>query len=562
MSVAGSSTASPHAAWSFTKHVSSEAEMVTLSKKFDAVYARYSSRKQEDGTSIEVQLETCHRAAGGPCVDYIDRARTGRTVAGRLQLLRLIEDAEQGKIGRLFVYKFDRLGRAAETHSIVADFEEAGVEVISATEGKEALSRGVQLVVAEHYSKALAERTLAGLLKRFEGGGWTGGQPAYGYRIIDQEGRRRLAIHPNEAEVIRFVIETYLSESVGVKELARRLRGRGVPTRKGADWSFTTVRGILVNEMLTGKITYNRRRMKLDRKTGNRLPRTKAEAEHLTMHDETLRIVADEEWAEIQRRLSLRSRPGQLARAARTIRPFTGHLYCAECGEVFYSAKSKNSKGLYRYYRCSRRQRLGPSSCPNATSIREDELLADVHVALRKFLGDTDSIIKEAVEIAKDRVVYEQRQLAQARQELRDYERKLVKLTDMLTDPDLDALAKRAISRQLSEAEAKREELQGRLVEVGGTNANRVSQFAEDVWTAVREVEGSITALANDAQYHSFVESFIGPISVHSDGRLAPVEAETATASDESEAVATSGIAGGRLEPLNMARAAFWLRAA
>jgi DNA invertase Pin-like site-specific DNA recombinase len=85
-----------------------------------------------------------------------------------MQLLKLMEDAAAGRIGRVFVYKFDRLGRAAETHSMVADLEESGVEVISATEGKEALSRGIQLVVAEHYSKAPAERTFAGLVKRFE----------------------------------------------------------------------------------------------------------------------------------------------------------------------------------------------------------------------------------------------------------------------------------------------------------------------------------------------------------------------------------------------------------
>ena len=126
----------------------------TQQQRIDAVYARYSSHKQDDGTSIEVQLETCHRAADGPCVDYIDRARTGRAIGGRLQLIKLIEDADAGRIGRVFVYKFDRLGRAAETHSMVAQLEECGVEVISATEGKEALSRGIQLVVAEHYSKA------------------------------------------------------------------------------------------------------------------------------------------------------------------------------------------------------------------------------------------------------------------------------------------------------------------------------------------------------------------------------------------------------------------------
>src|SRR6185436_13730679 len=96
------------------------------SLKHDAIYARYSSHAQDDGTSIEVQLEQCERTAGGKCSHYIDRAKTGRTTSGRLELLRLLSDAEAGKIRKVYVYKFDRLGRDAETHVIARQLEEAG----------------------------------------------------------------------------------------------------------------------------------------------------------------------------------------------------------------------------------------------------------------------------------------------------------------------------------------------------------------------------------------------------------------------------------------------------
>ena len=47
----------------------------------------------------------------------IDEAKTGRTTGGRTALLRLIADAEAGKLRgcNLWVYKFDRLGRSGET---------------------------------------------------------------------------------------------------------------------------------------------------------------------------------------------------------------------------------------------------------------------------------------------------------------------------------------------------------------------------------------------------------------------------------------------------------------
>ena len=80
------------------------------SGKHDALYARYSSHSQDDSTSIAVQIESCERMAARKLVHFIDQAKTGRTTGGRTELLRLIQEAEAGRIGKLYVYKFDRLG--------------------------------------------------------------------------------------------------------------------------------------------------------------------------------------------------------------------------------------------------------------------------------------------------------------------------------------------------------------------------------------------------------------------------------------------------------------------
>jgi len=177
--------------------------------KHDAVYARYSSHAQDDGTSIDVQIEQCERAAGGTCTHYIDKAKTGRAMGGRARLLAMLADAADGKLRRVFVYKFDRLGRDAETHTIVRDLEENGVEVLSATEGTNALARGIQLVVAEDYSRQLATRTRDGLAKRFEQGAFTGGVAPYGYHVATRDGRRVLEVDAAEAAIVREAAQWY-----------------------------------------------------------------------------------------------------------------------------------------------------------------------------------------------------------------------------------------------------------------------------------------------------------------------------------------------------------------
>lgn len=103
-----------------------------------AIYARYSSHNQDDNTSIDVQLEACKRAAGGPCRECIDRAVTGTTMF-REAFDRLMADCQAGVVDTIFVYNWDRFDRSARAHMVVADLEEMGVRVVSATEGEEPL---------------------------------------------------------------------------------------------------------------------------------------------------------------------------------------------------------------------------------------------------------------------------------------------------------------------------------------------------------------------------------------------------------------------------------------
>ncbi len=328
--------------------------------QFDAAYTRYSSHNQDDGTTIEVQLEKCRTAAGGPVREYIDAARTGRNIGGRQHFKRLLADIEAGLIRHVFVYKHDLL--------------------------------------AKYYSEVLAERTRDGLIKRFEQGGFTGGIPPFGFKVVKSpEGKPQYAINPGEAEEVKWLVSAFLAEPVGVKALARRLQHRGVPTRKDGPWTFTTVWAILLNPMLTDEVKYNRRRMKLDEEMGNRLPRFKDESEHGTRRDENLRIIADTEFAAVPAKILLRRKPKGAAKAVNGIRPFTGHLFCQSCGSVFYAKTSKNRKGEYHFYGCGSRQRNGVAACPHSVSVQEDKLLEAVVNTHNDLLAVADSLITGAV---------------------------------------------------------------------------------------------------------------------------------------------------------------------
>ena len=491
-------------------------------KKATAIYARYSSHAQDGGTSIEVQLDACGKGLEpGSFREYVDRARTGRSMVGREALLRLLADAESGQIDRVLVYKYDRIGRnLAETSAIIAQLEDSGVEVVSVTEGKDQLARGMHLVISEHYSRVLAERTRDGLMQRFKQHASTGGPPPYGYQSLEENGVKRLRVNETEAAIVRGIFGDYLSGK-GFKEIAHGLHRRGVPTRRGGPWTFASVRAILRNAVYTGTVSFNRRRFKLSRKTGHRVPEWRDEGDVQTWKDEALRIIDAGDHAEIVRRFDERSRPDARPRASNTIRPFTGLIYC-ENGHRCYSRRSKNRKGDYYYYACGVRQRTSKDVCDNAAVVREDLLIRDITSAFGEVFADADSIIAEALAEAERMVGSSREESARVRSQLAENDREIAALTRLLIDPDFDATAKKALARQMSELESRRDDLTGAIAAMLDEANGTTEGLASAVRQAFAEAREAFDAIATPIEMHEFADQVIGPLTLRRDGSLVP----------------------------------------
>lgn len=491
-------------------------------KQTAAIYARYSSHAQDGGTSIDVQVETCRRALSGQNIqEYVDRARTGRSMAGREALLRLLADAEAGQFSQLYVYKYDRLGRnLAETSAIIAQLEDCDVEVISVTEGKDQLARGVQLVVAEHYSRALAERTRDGLLQRFKERAWTGGPAPYGYESVDDNGTKRLRIHETEAAVIRGIFADYLGGK-GFKSITQDLHRRGVPTRRGGPWVFSSVRAIVKNDIYTGKVSFNRRQFKLNRKTGRRVPQWRDDSEVESFHDENLRLISDDDWAEVKLRLAERARPGRRPHSSATVRPFTGLLFC-ENGHRCYIRQSRNRKGNYYYYACGIRQRAVREACDNMAVVREDILMRDLTQAFEAVFDDAESIIAEATAEAQEMMNSSRQESARIKSQIAEIDKEIAGLTRLLVDRDLEDAAKKAVIRQMGELETRREQLHGAIAEMLGAAEGVVDDLAGAVREAFEEARETFTSISSPLGMHEFVEQVVGPMTLLRDGRVVP----------------------------------------
>jgi hypothetical protein len=425
--------------------------------------------------------------------------------------------------------------------------------------------------LADNYSEVLAERTRDGLCKRFEQGTHTGGEARYGYQIIKgEDGRSRRAIHPDEIEVAKQVVQMYRSEPVGLKKIAARLDQMGIPSRESGPWTHTSVRGVLTNRWFVGEVTYKERQFVMDEDTGCRLPKRRDKSQHMCRREESLRTMSDEEFEAVQSLLQSRSRPRGAAKAVNGVRPFTGHIFCESCGSVCYHRKSKNSKGEYRYYNCGCRQRQGPQACPNSGSVREDRLLNLINGICGDILADREGVIAESMKIGVKQMDRGKTETNRLQREIADLDAQSRSLMMLMMNPAIESGALTAFSRQIAEKESERGKIEYRMARLGASSSQGQDRLGTALAKAYQRASESFTKIASDTHVNRFVEEYIGPMLLTSDGRVKPKRLETTTASGEPEAVVNIAVAGARYarRPQNSpsvrqfsllsARAVFW----
>jgi DNA invertase Pin-like site-specific DNA recombinase len=148
-------------------------------------------RVSTDGQSLETQNDSVVRAARarGDRIGRFYAEIEGGDARRRPELQRLLADAREGLISRLYVYRLDRLtrGGASETLNLIHELERAGVELVTLADGFDVAgpARDVILAVlgwqAERELLAIRER-LATAKARVTAAGGQWGRPR---RVVD-----------------------------------------------------------------------------------------------------------------------------------------------------------------------------------------------------------------------------------------------------------------------------------------------------------------------------------------------------------------------------------------
>ena len=293
------------------------------------IYARVSTEEQAtDGYSIKAQKDLLSNYAEKNNLtiidDYIDEGKSGKSIAGRPQMIRLLDDAKQGKFEAVIVYKLDRLARKTrDSLEIVETLGNHGVQLISLSENIDTTTPHGKMLytvlssVAEMERDQIVGRVKMGMTQRAKEGKWNGGQ-CFGYDVKD----KKLVINEDEAKIVKEIFD-YADQGFGYKKMVGILNRKGYTTKRRHEFSIGTLKGILDNPVYTGKIRFNQYENWTEKR------RSGKNKEAIIVDGEHEPIISIDLWERVQQKRSTRS-----FKAVQSDKPFilTKLLRCPQCG--------------------------------------------------------------------------------------------------------------------------------------------------------------------------------------------------------------------------------------
>ena len=354
-----------------------------------APYCRVSTGSEEQQTSFTAQMEyfTQRIAANKDWTMvrmYADRGITGTSAKKRPEFLKMIRDAEKGKIDLVITKSVSRFGRnTLEGLEYVRRLKKCGVGVFFEKENTNTLYTDNEMLLtfmmsqAQSESESLSTNVKWGFRKRFaDGVVYYHYDSLLGYRA-GPGGEPE--IDPDEAVVVRRIFARCLMGQA-YQQICDGLMADGIKSVKGGEtWCSSTVKSILQNEKYIGDAIlqktfsedlFDGRRVKNE----GQLPKYYVHDAHPAIID---RVTFQRVQEEMARRSSLRktsskTKTEQGKHSGKYV--LSGLLVCSECGSP-YRRVTYMPNGQKRFvWRCINRIEHGKRICHHSATMEEPEL--------------------------------------------------------------------------------------------------------------------------------------------------------------------------------------------
>jgi len=459
-----------------------------------AAYCRVSTDKEDQLNSLEAQKEFFSeytKRTGDNLVRlYADEGISGTKIKNRKEFLRMMADAEHHLFDMVVVKDISRFARNT-------------VDLLQNIRKLKALGIETQFLTANMTSMGNSEfvLTIFGALAQEESAN-TSKRVKFGKKMNAEKGRVpnivygydktagdyfNLAIDREEANTVRQMFHWYVVDGYGAAKIANMLNEQGSRTKRNCQWSQNAVCRILTNELYTGKIINGKQEV-ADFLTGRRAE--KPADDWLVVDRPDLRIVEPEVFERAGEIMRERGKKFQVNKERQSNKHlFSTLIKCKECGWSFCRTV-RTYKNTYVRWVCSGHTGKGADSCPNKTTVDEDELIDALQEYFAELLKSKKNVIRHVVE--------EFQRVYKAKDENLDYEKELTsqlqklqktrqKYMDMYTD---DLISREELNEKIGgmKQEIERLENELKMVSYNLTKGEQLESILNSTFQAVEDI--------------------------------------------------------------------------
>lgn len=486
-----------------------------------AIYARVSTGLDSQKDSLESQVtffENHIKDKGWELVDvYADEGITGRSMARRESLKRLIHDAEKGLFDVVLIKALSRLSRdTPDSINIVRTLHSHKVEVFSSREGMidDELILSVISAVNQRQSEDTSYNISWGIAVKSREGIFHG-TPPFGY---DKVKPGKLVPNPVHAPTVQLIFDLYLNKGIGVQAIANFLDEKGIlPSRKKSNkWHDSSIRLILTNRHYTGDLVQGRSKVdskdkKFLQDNGYKKRHKIDESEWIVVPNHHEPLVTREQFEAVQEKMKQKAVQVFRGRGRKSL--FARVAFCADCGA------GMNFKNDRKSYVCSTYQKNTSKKC-SSHIIKHDALKQVVLSHLKDLIDNSlnmQSLVGVTIQRAGIKKYNAVKELDKVQREISKLDNELVQLTRKWTSGDIDKdmfnACCAAVKNERQVLEERGARLQTEIAHEHDTES-RVSAFKVEL------MKFAALDLSNEEMLRDMIHKMINRITVQADGSI------------------------------------------
>jgi site-specific DNA recombinase len=439
-------------------------------RPYAVIYIRVSSSRQVENASLETQLHSCLEFCeknGWTVLQVFREEGESAKTTDRTELQQMLQFCLSAKPrpDYVVVYALDRFARNGMDH----DMLRAGLlalkiklRCVQTPLGESPYEKAVERIlstVPQLENELRAERCVAGMKTRLEGGRWCFKAPLGYLNGRDGQNKKTLVVDPQRADFIRRAFELFSTGLYTREQVRRHVNAEGLRTHDGKPVGREAFARILRNPRYAGIL-----------KVDDWGIDTKGDFEPLVdkdVFDGVLQVLSGRRHTVTPH---LRNREEV---------PLRGFVRCGSCHKAATASRSTGKTGRkYWYYHCQR------SSCPSPLNVRAEVLHSGFVSFMRQQQPDSRylrlfwAVVNDVWNEKQAKAGEFARKMDRQLEELNEQRRKLLEAMvyqQTISRADFQEM-KGPLEKKIADARANLEEARSAEVEIGA-----VQSFAEDL---------------------------------------------------------------------------------